>query len=153
MTGVFSVTLLVSALIVTGPSDAQAPTPSTRTAPEAPSAEATVRRFVDAFNQHNVAAMAVLVSDDLQWLTVSGNALSVEADGRAALEKSMAGYFRSCPSCRSELESVMVAGSYVTLYERAMWDTKGGPRAQRSLAVYEVRDGLIRRAWYYPAEK
>ena len=116
-------------------------------------AERLVRRFVEAFNKHDVAAMAALVSDDVQWLNVKGSTVEIETDGKAALEKGMTAYFRTCSSCRSELESVMVAGSYVTLYERARWESKSGPRAQRSLAVYEVRDGLIRRAWYYPAEK
>ena len=34
--------------------------------------------------------------------------------------------------------------------EVAYWLTVDGELAQASLAIYEVRDGLIHRVWYYP---
>ncbi len=115
--------------------------------------EAVVRKFEAAFNKHDVAAMAALVTDDAQWLSVDGDKLSVETSGKAALATWLNGYFKSCPSCRSEFEAVLVAGSYVTAHERAAWQSKSGPKTQRSLSVYEVHGGLIRRVWYYPAEQ
>lgn len=115
--------------------------------------EAVVRKFEAAFNKHDVAAMAVLVTDDAQWLSVNGDKLSVETSGKAALETWLTGYFKSCPTCHSEFEDVRVSGSFVTTHERATWESKSGPKAQRSLSVYEVRGGLIRRVWYYPAEQ
>ena len=115
--------------------------------------ETVVRQFEAAFNKHDVAALTALVTDDAQWLSVNGDKLSVETSGKAALETWLSGYFKSCPTCRSEFESVMVAGSYVIAHERASWESKSGPKAQRSLSVYEVRGGLIRRVWYYPAEQ
>lgn len=114
--------------------------------------ETVVRKFEAAFNKHDVAAMTALVTDDAQWLSVVGDKLRVETSGKAALVTWLTGYFKSCPSCRSEFESLMVAGSFVTVHERARWESKSGPKAQRSLGVYEVRSGLIRRVWYYPAE-
>lgn len=58
---------------------------------------ATVEVFVEAFNRHDVDAMAALVANDFELYYV---------------------------------------------------DEEG----ETSLAVYEVRGGLIRRAWYFPAE-
>ncbi|MFN0119242.1 MAG: nuclear transport factor 2 family protein [Blastocatellia bacterium] len=115
--------------------------------------EQAVRDFVTAFNRHDTTAMAALVAGDIQWMNVKGSAVEVEVAGRAALEQSMAAYFRSCPTCHSEIESIMTAGRFVTIHERAMWTGKNGAQAQRSLGVYEIRDGRIQRAWYYPAEK
>ncbi|MBI1762552.1 MAG: nuclear transport factor 2 family protein [Acidobacteria bacterium] len=115
--------------------------------------ETVVRKFEAAFNKHDVVALAALVTDDAQWLSIDGDKLSVETGGKAALETWLTGYFKSCPSCHSEFEAVMAADRFVTVHERAMWESKSGPKAQRRLSVYELRDGLIRRVWYYPAEK
>lgn len=112
-----------------------------------------VRTFTQAFNQRKIEALLSLVAADVQWLNVSGNKTEVEVDGKPALEKWVRGYFKSCPSCRSELTSLMAAGTHVTVYERARWEAKSGPQSQTSLGVYEVRAGLIRRVWYFPAEK
>jgi hypothetical protein len=115
--------------------------------------ETIIRDFQTAFNKHDVSAMLALVADDLQWFNVQGSKVEIEIEGKPALEKWLTGYFKSCPSCRSEIESLMSAGSYVTVHERAMWETKTGKKSQKSLAVYEVRDGSIRHVWYFPAEK
>jgi len=115
--------------------------------------EAVMRKFEAAFNNHDVAAMTALVAQNVQWLSVNGDKLAVETNGKAELEKWLKGYFQSCPSCRSEFEALMIAGSYVTVREKAMWESKSGPKVQRSLGVYELRDGLIQRVWYYPVEK
>jgi hypothetical protein len=32
-----------------------------------------------------------------------------------------------------------------------LWTGKSGRRSQAALGVYEVRDGLVKRVWYYPA--
>lgn len=115
--------------------------------------EQIVREFEAAFNKHDAAAMLALLAADAQWLSVKGSQMATEVEGKIALEKWLQGYFKSCPSCRSSFEQVMPAGSYVTVHEKATWESKSGPKMQKSLGVYEVRDGLIRRVWYFPAEK
>jgi hypothetical protein len=120
---------------------------------EPKSGETIIREFQTAFNKHDTAAMLALVADDAQWCNVQGSKIEIEVEGKPAMEKWLTGYFKSCSSCKSEIESLMAAGSYVTVHERAMWETKAGKKSQKSLAVYEVRDGLIRRVWYFPAEK
>ena len=111
-----------------------------------------VRAQVDAFNRHDVEAMIARVAPDFVWLSVAGDSVTVEARGRGALAEGMRGYFASVPSARSEIEASTVAGPFVAIRERASWtDESGRERSQVSLGVWEVRDGLIRRAWYYPA--
>ena len=46
-----------------------------------------------------------------------------------------------------------MSGSFVAIREHVRWQTETGEKSQAALAVYEVRDGKIRRVWYYPAEK
>lgn len=137
------VMILLSAMLYFGSGQSQ---------PKPKSNEALLREFQAAFNKHDTAAMLARVADSVQWCSIEGARLSIEVDGKAALETWLTGYFKSCPSCRSEIESMMTAGPYITVNERAMWEAKSGPKSQKSLAVYEMRGGLIQRVWYYPAE-
>lgn len=113
-----------------------------------------VEEQLDAFNRHDVEAMAAQVAPDFVWFSVDGDEVRVEVRGRIALAEGMRSYFASLPSVRSEVEGTLVSGAFVTLRERAIWtDESGIERSQAALGVYEVRDGLIQRVWYYPAER
>ena len=115
---------------------------------------APMERWIDAFNRHDVEAMTAEVSPEFEWFMVEGEKVSLETRGVGALRDSMKGYFESLPSARSSVEQVMVSGAYVTLRERASWTGKSGePKSQSALAVYELREGKLRRAWYFPAER
>jgi outer membrane protein assembly factor BamB len=118
----------------------------------APDPGEVVEGLLQAFNDHDVDAMATFVADDVQWLAVQGAEIAVEADGKEALVAGMKGYFASIPKARSEAEGTFVSGRYVTVRERAYWTVDGEDRSQSSLAVYEVEDGKVLRVWYYPAE-
>ena len=75
-----------------------------------------------------------------------------EGDGREALHTWLAGYFKSLPDVRSEFLSLEQTGPYLAVRERASWTAKDGTRrSQQAHGVYEVRDGLIARAWYFPS--
>lgn len=117
-----------------------------------PDHEVQVRAFVDAFNLRDIDGMLGLATDSIQWLIVDGPKISMETSGKDDLRKSMEGYFKSCPSCKSALEWVQVAGHRVTAMERAMWAGKNGDKAQRSLSVYEFKEGKISRVYYFSAE-
>jgi uncharacterized protein (TIGR02246 family) len=115
--------------------------------------EQLVRDYVAAFNSRDIDAMLSMVTEDIQWLTVAGDKLAIETDGKPKLRQSMAAYFKSNPSAKSELEWVQVTKLRVAALEKASWQAKSGPKSQSSLSVYEFRDGLIARVYYYPAEK
>ena len=112
-----------------------------------------VRAYIDAFNQHNIPALAERVSPDFVWFNVTSDRATVEVKGRDSLRKTLATYFQNTPTVRSEIEGITSAGGYVSFRERATWNNLLGQRTQASLAVYEVKEGLITRAWYYPAAK
>ena len=97
--------------------------------------------------------MLSMVSDDIQWLSVAGDKITVETQGKAKLRESLTANFKSTPSAKSELEWVQATASRVVALERAAWQSKSGPKSQASLSVYEFRAGLISRVYYYPVEK
>ncbi len=111
-----------------------------------------VREYVAAFNAKDLDAMIGMVASELVWMSVSGDSLTDVGRGADAFRRMIAGYFGAVPSARSELITIDATGPWVTTHERTRWDASpadvGG---QTSLVVYEVRDGLIRRAWFYPS--
>ena len=113
---------------------------------------AVVREYVAAFNAKDLDAMMRVVASELVWMSVSGDSLTDVGRGVDAFRRMIAGYFRAVPSARSELRTIDATGPWVTTHERTRWDASpSGVGGQTSLVVYEVRDGLIRHAWFYPS--
>jgi len=128
--------------------------PPDSSAADAPkSNEQLVRAYVAAYNERKIETMLSMAADDIQWLNVAGDKITVETKGKEQLRASLTAYFKSTPGARSELEWVQAGGSRVCAMEKAFWRGKSGEKSQRSLSVYEFRDGLIARVYYYPAEK
>lgn len=65
----------------------------------------------------------------------------------------MDAYFKSCPTCRSELSGVIATQDRVSAAEIVSWQANSGPKSQRRLSVYEFSDGVIRGVYYFAAEK
>ena len=111
-----------------------------------------VQAFLHAFNAHDPEAMAALVADDIEWISVSDGAIAVELTGKAALRATMSEYFSSCPSCRSEIRDSISSAERVSVVEVATWAGRDGPRSQQSMAVYELSGSLIQRVYYFAEE-
>jgi hypothetical protein len=125
--------------------------PSPQPGEAAPPGIAVVQGFVAAFNRHDPQAMIALAHPEVEWLSVDGASLRVDARGHEALGAAMTAYFADTRDVQSVLEAILASGPYITVQERVFWDTaKGEERSQAALAVYEVRDGLVRRVWYFP---
>ena len=114
------------------------------------SSSATVRAYIRAYNAHDIPALLSFLDSDFVWLNVAGDSVAVEVRGKEAVESGLHDYFRALPTARSEAETMSALGPWVTIRERAHWQGKNGPRSQAAISVYEVREGLIRRVWYYP---
>lgn len=110
-----------------------------------------VEQFISAYNAHDVGAMLAFVHPDVQWLSVEGDTVLVQTSGAVELAEALKGYFKSVPSSRSTVESMMAAGRFVSVWERAHWERNGAPASQSALAVYEIQDDHIVRVWYYPS--
>jgi hypothetical protein len=143
-----STSLALLALLLLSPFAAQ------HAVADAPKSHADfVRTYILAFNERQIDTMLQMVTDDVQWISVTGDKLTVETQGKEQLGESLAAYFKSTPSAKSELEWVQATSARVAALERASWQAKSGPKSQSSLCVYEFRDGLIARVYYYPVEK
>jgi hypothetical protein len=123
------------------------------TEPAEPETVQLVRAYMDAFNRHDIPAMAERVAEDFVWFNVTSDSASVEVKGRDKLRRTLGSYFEHTPTVRSEIQGITSAGNYVSFRERAVWNTLLGEKSQTALAVYEVKNRLITRAWYYPAAK
>ncbi len=105
-----------------------------------------------AFNAHDVNAMVANLAEDFAWFAVDPDMTRVELRGREEFRRSMEPYFASVPGARAEIEERLNVGRFAAVRERAYWLRGGEEVSQASLAVYEIRDGQIRRVWYYPVE-
>ncbi len=112
---------------------------------------AVVRAQIEAFNRNEADALAARVAEDFVYYNVTSDATTVETKGRAALRDGMTAYFKSLPSVKSEVEGLLQTGPFVSFRERVSWTSPSGEKSQSALAIYEVHDGIITRAWYYPA--
>jgi hypothetical protein len=111
-----------------------------------------VQKQLEAFNRHSAAEVVACYAENIKWRSIDGDSVSVEGTDRASILEWLTGYFKSLPSVHSELSDVSQNGPYVVFRERAAWTGKDGkPRAQTAIGVFEVRDGVVQRAWYFPA--
>jgi hypothetical protein len=137
------------ALCLASGASAQRPAPGS---PRDTTPAAVVRDYVAAFNAKELNAMLALVANDLVWMSIADDSLADLGRGAGAFQRLLAGYFRAVPSARSELLELSATGPWVTTHERTRWDASAsGVAGQSSVVVYEVRRGLIRRVWFYPA--
>lgn len=123
------------------------------TAADCASPGTVVRNFVAAFDRHDLPGLIALAHPDIEWLSVNGPEVHLEAKGTHALEASISAYFESCSTCRSVVEVSSVNGQYVAAVETATWSVSGKTQSQASTSVYEIVDGQVRRVWYFPAVK
>lgn len=116
-------------------------------ADDMPTPLAIAERLMEAFNRHDPEAMSSLVTEDFElfYFNNEGKA-ELSVTGREALKAEMTDYFKTRPDVRSKIADAIGGTNYVSFREQIV----GGAS---SLAVYEVREGLIRRVWYYPAER
>ncbi len=114
--------------------------------PAPPSALAVAQELVDAFNDHNPEAMASLVALDFELYYVDDDGIAgLALQGPDQLTVEMQSYFAGNPSVQSTITDAVDGPAFVSFREQIV----GG---QSALAVYEVREGLIKRVWYFPAE-
>lgn len=119
--------------------------------PELPDEVLTVQAFMEAFNERSVSGMLRHVDDNLRWYRIRNDLMVLETYGRDDFRTSMRTYFDSLEEVHSEIESITWNGPFVSLRERVTWASRTGQQSQSALAVYEIKNGKIVRAWYYNA--
>ena len=105
--------------------------------------------YIAAFNARDINAMLEMVTDDVQWLSIDGDKITVEAKSKEVLRTTMVEYFESCVSCRSRLAHTFSTSSRVSGLEVASFETSTGVQEQGSVSLYEFSNGLIKRVYYF----
>jgi hypothetical protein len=112
-----------------------------------------VRRYVAAFNQHDVEATIACVDTAFRWYNIAGDSLQLVMAGRNSQRLALVRYFKAFSDVSSEISGVTANGPWVMVREQIRWTGAKGPAENVALAVYEVREGHIRRVFYFPAER
>lgn len=112
-----------------------------------------VNQLTDAFNAHDANAIAALSGEKVEWLNVRGRKLSVSASGRGEITREMTRFFAGRTGARCVVEDAIVSGTSVAVRRRIFWQDGSSVKSEASLVVYQVKNGKVRRAWFYPTEK
>lgn len=106
------------------------------------SPEKLVQRQLEAYNAQNLSAFVATYSDSIEIYRFP-NRLTMQ--GKSSLEKAYGDLFRKYPKNYAALLGRIVQGNTVIDQEKV---TGRGEGESRATAVYEVRNGLIRRVWF-----
>ncbi len=104
---------------------------------------AVVQRQLDTYNAQDVDGFAAVFAEDAQIFRNIGD-IEPAMTGRAAIRATYDKLFKDHPQNTSTLIGRMVQGDYVLDHELIT----GRDQELRIVAIYEVRGGLIQRAWF-----
>ena len=111
--------------------------------------EKIVWDYVKAFNQKNIDLMLKHTTEQVFWMSVINETVSVETKGQQALQDALLNYFKSVPSIHSTILNIEVSGPFVYTTEKAHWETDGKTKSQCSPAIYQFESNKIRNVWYF----
>ncbi|KHN57753.1 steroid delta-isomerase [Dickeya fangzhongdai] len=103
-----------------------------------------VEKQFAAYNAHDLAAFAACFHEDFRAYRMPSEKPSML--GKAALETFYLDHRFNNPALRAELLSRTVLGNQVFDHEKIYGIE---PEPIESIAVFEVKDGLITTAWFY----
>jgi hypothetical protein len=109
-----------------------------------PSPEAVVQRQLDAYNARDIDALMATYADDVQTFEHPATLL---ADGAADLRRRQTARFQE-PNLHARLINRIVSGHMVIDHEHVTRTFPEGPGTLDLVAIYEVRDGKIAKAWF-----
>ena len=106
--------------------------------------EDIVQQQVEAYNRHDLDAFSATYADDI--VVYRFPSMKLVLQGRAALERFYREQRFNMPELKAEVVSRMCHGNKIIDHERITGLAEG--ETVRAVAIYEVRDVLIRRVWF-----
>ena len=106
--------------------------------------EAVVQRQLDAYNAHDLDALMATYAESAQQFEHPAKLL---AGGAAQIRERFAARFKE-PNLHAKLINRIVAGNMVIDHEQVTRTFPEGPGKIELVAIYEVQDGKIARAWF-----
>jgi ketosteroid isomerase-like protein len=104
---------------------------------------ATVNRFNEAFNRHDVAAIMALMTDDCVFDSTRPVPDGERLQGQAAVRAFWEGMFRRSPHARFETEEIVGLGERCVVRWVYHWIREGQPGHVRGIDLFHVRDGKV----------
>jgi ketosteroid isomerase-like protein len=100
---------------------------------------ATIERFNDAFNRHDVDAVMSLMTDDVRFENTSPPPDGEQHVGQAAVRTFWERFFAGSPRAHFEAEDIFASGDRCTVRWRYSW----GDGSIRGVDVFRVKDGKV----------
>lgn len=100
---------------------------------------ATIERFNEAFNRHDVDAVMALFTDDCVFENTSPAPDGERHEGQAAVRAFWERFFDASPKAHFETEDIFAAGDRACVRWRYDWDDGH----VRGVDVFRVRDGKV----------
>jgi ketosteroid isomerase-like protein len=105
---------------------------------------ATVNRFNEAFNAHDVDAVMALMTEDVVFENTSPAPDGERYEGQAAVRAFWERLFRASPRAHFATEDMFAAGNRCTVRWLYTWDNpRSGKGHVRGVDVFTVRDGKV----------
>ena len=104
---------------------------------------AVVQAQLDTYNNHDIEGFSTLFAENAEIFMNIGDA-EPSMKGRAQIKERYGKMFEENPQNKSTLMGRMVQGNFVFDHE---WIT-GRDNEFKIMAIYEVQNGLIVRAWF-----
>jgi ketosteroid isomerase-like protein len=105
---------------------------------------ATIERFNDAFNRHDVDAVMAAMTDDCVFESTAPAPDGARYEGQAAVRGFWEELFRSSPRAHFAVEDLFAAGDRCTVRWLYRWVDRDGKAGHvRGVDVFRVRDGKV----------
>ncbi len=107
--------------------------------PRHPDTLATIERFNEAFNRHDVDAVMALMTEDVVFENTSPPPDGERQEGQAAVRAFWERFFAGSPRAHFEAEESFAAGDRCVVRWRYSW----GDGYIRGVDLFRVRDGKV----------
>ena len=104
---------------------------------------ATVYRFNDAFNRHDVDAVMALMTDDCVFDNTRPLPDGERIVGQTAVRAFWVEFFRRSPHARFETEEIFAVGDRGVVRWTYHWVKDGKPGRVRGVDIFRVYDGKV----------
>jgi ketosteroid isomerase-like protein len=119
-------------------------TPSMQLDAETRATLATIERFNDAFNAHDVDAVMALMTDHVIFENTQPPPDGERYAGQAAVRSFWEAFFRASPHAHFAAEETFAAGDRAVVRWRYTWqDAAGAAGHIRGVDLFRVRDGKV----------
>ena len=105
---------------------------------------------INAFNNRDIEHLLSNIEEGFKWFYVSKDTMLLEVAGKKHFEQSMIKYFENIKKVQAEIIDFTVFKSRITFHEQVRYtNAKGEEKVTAAMGIYEIRNGLIHRVWYF----